>query len=332
MISKCFILALLLYSHSLYAYERNERIDDKNIILIKEAFKFQYRYGPLIWKEWKNENYPLCFKTTEFDYLINHPNPPSDFSKKYYDERLLTTVWIRKNLDTLSFFAAYPINEEWTIIITEPTKDYNKGLWLLKFAHESFHVFQHQMRAERIVNPFTDKYAIYHELSFPFDYDSKSLMSAMRLEAEKIFNSVNTESLNDLDINITKKLFKHYQIILQQVTQDESHYKYKQWIEWNEGVARYTEYKLAQIAKESTAAKVSTEFLQTFPETDFTKIWEENYNSTTHLNPIRFIGEGVRGRMCFYYSGMGKAYYLDRVKENWKNDYFKKNLDELIIE
>lgn len=48
------------------------------------------------------------------------------------------------------------------------------------------------------------------------------------------------------------------------------------------------------------------------------------------LNPVRFIGEGVKGRVMFYYSGMGKGYLLDKINPDWKNKYFKFNLDDLI--
>ncbi len=322
-------LSLLLFSSLINANSYGIALDKQSIILIQEAYNFQYKYGREVWSIWEKEKYPLLFKTAKYDYLIHHPNPALDFTQKYFDNNLQDTVWFRENKDTLEYQAAYPINGIWTIVISEPTNGYDEGLWILKFAHECFHLFQADMREDRVINPFTDEYADYNELNFPFEYDNKVIKAAMRLEAEVIFNSIKTDSLNTVPISISKKLFNQSQIVLQSVNQDKEKYMYKQWMEWNEGIARYTERELAFLVKDSTATAISDDFKRTFPEVDFNKIWENNYKNS--LNPIRFIGEGVRGRVMFYYSGMGKAYYLDRASSNWKEDYFNKNLDQLIL-
>ena len=48
------------------------------------------------------------------------------------------------------------------------------------------------------------------------------------------------------------------------------------------------------------------------------------------VNPIRFVGEGIRGRVMFYYLGMGKAYALDRIDPAWRKAYRRRTLDELL--
>lgn len=251
-----------------------EPIDKQNIILIKEAFNFQYKYGREIWPKWKKEKYPLLFKTAKYDYLIYHSNPPLEFKKKYYDNSLQDTVWFRENNNTREYRAAYPINGIWTIVMSEPKNGYDEGLWILKFAHESFHLFQADTRKDRVVNPFTDKYTDYNEMNFPFDYDNKVIKAALRLEAEIIFNSIKANSLNTVPLLISKKLFNDSQIVLRSVIQDKNKYMYKQWMEWNEGVAKYTEGKLAFLVKDSTLTAISEDFKRTFPKVDFSKIWE----------------------------------------------------------
>ncbi|NOY36276.1 MAG: hypothetical protein GXO83_01725 [Chlorobi bacterium] len=200
---------------------------------------------------------------------------------------------------------------------------------MLKFAHECFHLFQAEMRKDGIVNPFTDNYAGFNELSFPFDYDNEVIRSAMRLEAETIFNSIETDSLCAVPLSIPVRLFRHSQIVLQSVLSDSNKYKFKQWMEWSEGVAKYTEGKLALLIKDSADSALSDSFKRTFPDVDLSEVWEHNYKKW--LNPIRFIGEGVRGRMMFYYSGMGKAIFLDQMGTGWKDGYFKYNLDYMIL-
>jgi hypothetical protein len=50
------------------------------------------------------------------------------------------------------------------------------------------------------------------------------------------------------------------------------------------------------------------------------------------VNPIRFVGEGVRGRPMFYYLGMGKALLLDRLWPGWRSRYFEADLESLLAE
>ncbi len=268
------------------------------------------------------------FKTYQYDFMLNHPNVPSNF-KQYYDKNMRDTVHYRKNIDTLEYQAAYPINGFWTVVISEPSEDYDKGLWLLKFTHECFHLFQNEMRKERIINPFTGEYKNYHEMNFPYDYKNDTLLAAMHLEAEVIFNAVKSDTVDKIIISNSKKLIRDAHLVLKNVIDNENKFKYKIWMEWNEGVARYTEREIAAIVKDLNESYLNDDFQNLFPGIDFKKVWEENYKKA--LNPIRFIGEGVRGRAMFYYSGMGKAYLLDKMNGDWKNKYFKENLDEIIL-
>ncbi len=99
-------------------------------------------------------------------------------------------------------------------------------------------------------------------------------------------------------------------------------------MEWDEGVARYTERELAALAADPDAYAPTAPFAELFPSASYTGIWKETY--ATYLNPVRFIGEGVQGRAKFYFMGMGKAYLLDRLLPDWKMRYFDAGLDDLI--
>jgi hypothetical protein len=320
-------LIFIFFSQAVYSGSNDFQLSGKNIVLIKEAFNFQYKFGRQLWPGWTEAKYPLRFITTKYDYLVNHPNPPEEYTKKYYCKELGSDVWYRENKDSLFYLASYPINGLWAVVVSAPPEDYNIGEWITKFAHECFHVYQSLVRKERIVNPFTGNYAGFNELNFPFDYDNANVKAAMRLEAEHIYNIVTADSINSFTTGVYKKLFQCHQTILQNVISDKNKFMYKQWQEWMEGIARYTERELARIAKNNPAA-ASDEFKKVYPDVDYVNLWQEKY--LTAINPIRFIGEGVKGRVAFYYSGMGKAYFLEKVLPNWKDKYFEENLDQLI--
>jgi hypothetical protein len=294
--------------------------------LIREAFNLQSVLGNFVWPDWKSSKAPFLYKTHETDYLINHPNPPEDF-KPFYDKTWGGQIMVRANKDTLDYQAAYPISNITTVVITEPSQDYDPYLWVLKAVHELFHVYQ---GSDRIVNPFVGAYKDKHELSFPFDYSNNYILAECRIEAELLFNLVTKKELTEGDSTVSRRVFKSMLKIFNGTFSDSLQFKYKQWMEWNEGVAKYTEQKMAELAQNPSNYKPSKEFSDLFPNSSFSKLWNSIYAG--QIFPIRFIGEGVTGRMMFYYSGMAKALVLDRIHPDWRTHYFLNTLDALITE
>jgi hypothetical protein len=304
----------------------NVSLFSEDVALIKEVFYLHTQLGRRIWPGWIQSKAPFLYKTKNYDFLINHPNPPHDYWK-YYDIDLGDTVWVKENIDSTDYQATYPINGIFTAVMTKQDADYDACLWVLKATHELFHVYQHKKNRNRVVNPFVGNHANKHELSYPFPYNDGTVKSFMRIEAEHVFRIITSDKVADIEAKMTKKVLSHLLNIGLVVFTDSLDFKYKQWMEWNEGVARYTERELAALAANTTLYKPLAIFNEKFPESTYSKVWKSYANS---LNPVRFVGEGVKGRVMFYYLGMGKAYLLDRLYPVWKHNYFEHDLDYLI--
>jgi hypothetical protein len=302
-------------------------VTPRDVALITETFHLQNQLAAKIWPEWSSSEAPFLLKTDGYDFLINHPHPPNDFNETG-DSILGAKVWVRSNDGPGSSQATYPINGSFTVEFSQIEEDYDPCLWVLKAAHELFHVYQHDTRPDRIVEPFVGKHVVENELSYPFPYDDEVVQSLMRLEAEFVFRFIMADSASDLDAKMTQKSLGHVHTVASSVSADSSDWMYKQWMEWNEGVARYTERELAALARDPERYGPSASFTEHFPQADYAKTWESHY--TKSLNPIRFVGEGVKGRVMFYYLGMGKAYVLDRLRPGWRERYFEMHLDGLI--
>lgn len=320
------VLMLVICPTTLFA-QQPIGLTRSDVALIREAFHLQSKLGNSIWRGWDSAKAPFLYKTRNWDYLIHHPNPPKEFSS-HFDESWGDSIWIRANADTLNYQASFPINSINTVVITAPEKDYDPYLWVLKATHELFHIYQ---GLERIVNPFVGPYADKHELSFPFDYSNTAILAACRVEAELLFNLVTKQQLSPGDSTVSPRVFRDMQKVFVVVFTDSLHLRYKRWIEWSEGVARYTERRLADLARNLSNYQPTKEFAALHPNSSYSKLWLDTYERTG-TNPIRFVGEGVRGRVMFYYSGMGKAYVLDRIHPHWRLEYFNKTLDELLTE
>lgn len=306
-------------------YTQFSGLTKRDAALIREAINFQLNLGPKIWPGWNSSKAPIIYKSRGTDYLINHPNPPSDFSK-FYDETWGDTIMVRVSADKYKYCAAFPVGGIITVVVSAPGDNENPCLWVLMVSHELFHVYQGSARP---VNPFTGIYAGKHEMSFPYDFSNANQLAAYRIEAELLFNFA-IKQQPDIEDSITpKKVFANMLKVQKIVFTDSLHFIFKQWMEWMEGVARYTENKLAGLAKYESNYIPVKQFADEFPEWNYQKAWNEHYANQSSF--IRFIGEKTANSNMFYYAGMAKALILDRVNSDWKREYFKKTLDELLI-
>jgi len=98
-------------------------------------------------------------------------------------------------------------------------------------------------------------------------------------------------------------------------------YKYSQFQQWSEGIAFYTEYRVAQIAASND--------LQSLPR--FKSL--PGFLDYTELGIVKDAGRAARSRTMFYHIGFGKGLPLDRLMPNWKSGYFKQDvwLDDLFV-
>jgi hypothetical protein len=267
------------------------------------------------------------YKTRKFDYLFNHPNPPKEFIK-VYNNYWKAIVYKRPNSDSLPYRATFPVNNIETVVISAPEADDNPCIWELQACHELFHIYQYQ-NGVGIVSPFKESYKTYNELTFPVNYKDQAVLASCRVEAEYNFDLLTQMKIDSINRMVAIKVYRDILKVHYRVFSDSVQVTYKQWMEWKEGVARYTEREVAMHAMDENQYTPTQAFITCFKN----KYSDEEVKSIykNMLYPIRFVGEGVRGVVMFYYLGMGKAYLLDSLNKDWKRNYFKKNLDELII-
>lgn len=297
-----------------------------HVLLLREAIHLRAELGPLVWATWRGRDVPILLRTRQHEHLISHPSPPADF-RRFRSNRLGQEIAIRSTTDTSQVQAAYAVGGVQTVVISAPTPDYDPYLWVLKAAHEMFHLFQ---GLPSLPSPFVGAYAGANELTFPFPFGDSTILSSLRVEAEVVY-ALSTPIVTDpAPPAVRLRLLEHVWRLQRFVLPDSLQGCYKQWMEWTEGVARYTERELAALARDSVRYQSVPAFRATFASSSYAQVWERRYNQG--LNPIRFVGEGVRGTVMFYYLGMGKAYALDRLVPDWKMHYGANSLDFLLHE
>lgn len=214
-----------------------------------------------------------------------------------------------------------------TAIMSVPSQSDDPYLWILKAAHEVFHCYQ---GSTRIRDPFVGTFARYNDLSFPFPYADSTLAAALRLEAEVVFRLATADPIDSSSLVVQSRLLPLAWRVQRALSSDPEFQDYKLLTEWSEGVARYTERELARLAGTPGRYEPRPSFTQAFQGSSYEDVWRQQYGDASMINPIRFVGEGVRGRVMFYFLGMGKAYALDRINPQWRATYRQGTLDELL--
>ena len=330
MIHKCFAFTVPIVSFWLCAQTPSNNIfTESDQALIEEVFHLQKTLGSKVWTQWQAEGKPFMLRSNGNHILINHPNPPKEFTQLEISNFKQSILW-KPSENEQPIEASYPINGIVTVVMSAPSPEGSKTEWVLKAVHELFHIYQNEQisNALKKLHDFnSDRFSNTNELDFPYPFYDNNVLAIQRLEAEKTFQLLKFDSLESI-AKKQQRRFADVLMITNAVLQDSLYFKYKSHMEWKEGVARYTEQQIAMLALDNY--QPSKAFLKHFPKADYTTL-SDRYIYTSVIAPIQFVGEGVVGRVIFYYSGMGKAYLLDKLKPDWKDSYFDQTLDALII-
>lgn len=323
----CFaVLSLSLGAPSEARAQAVVDLSPRERVLLEEVQHLTSSLAPTLWADWPSQFPPFMLLTRGQELLIGHPHPPEDFVA-LRSQHVGGRLWARGTSETTDLQASYLINGVKTAVMSAPAASDNPYVWVLKAAHEVFHCYH---GTARMRDPLVGKFSIYDDLSFPFPYSDPDQLAALRLEAEIVFRLA-TADADDLASLVTQSRLLPLAWRVQRALWGEPAFEeYKLDTEWSEGVARYTERELARLAATPGAYRPTPLFARTFPGSSYEIVFREEYGDNKMTNPIRFVGEGVRGREMFYFLGMGKAYALDRINPEWRTVYRQHTLDELL--
>ncbi|MEP7146849.1 MAG: hypothetical protein ABI792_07555 [bacterium] len=317
------IVCIAVTSNTSHSQENPDDFGYEDKIRIREAYNIFNNYGNQIWKNWDTAPFALLLVTNEFEYLINHTNPSGDFQLVGYDSIIETNIYSRPRQFNKNFQATFPaVNGVSTIVIGTPVNTGRSGMdWINTVLHEHFH----QLQSSR-----SDYYSAVDSLdlsggdntgmwmlNYKFPYDDSLTVerfNAVIKSAKKTFMSIDKSDFEkNLKNYLTKR--KHFKSIL-----NDKDYKYFSFQIWQEGIARYTEIKIAGMLKDSYSPgkefKESEDY--TPPDLFYTNI----------LNRLLLKADSLKlssdRRNSFYTLGALEGLILDRVNPDWKDLYFAK--------
>ncbi len=317
------ILAMRQASVPQATHEGVPRISDTDRERIREAHRLAEQIGDRIWPGWHEAPFALILVTPDFEFLIHHANPSADFARAGFETLVGMPVYFRKRVFATSMQATFPaVNGVNTIVLGEPelTADKTSTRWVLTLLHEHFHQL-----VNSAPNYYSDvaKLGLAHGdesgmwmLNYPFPYDS-----ARAQEKFSAMTHALLDALAQVDEPALKKkvaVFVRAQREFRDAVPAEAN-KYFDFQLWQEGVARYTEVVLGELA--GKAYSPSPEFAALPDFVSYGTV--ANAIRSKIMNDLGSLSLGRDRRVVVYSVGAAEALLLDRVTPTWKREYLK---------
>lgn len=319
---------VLLYAHGALAQDK-PKVPEIDRIRLAEAFRLGESLGDRVWKDWNSAPFALLLVTPEHEFLIRHPRPSKDFTLVGYDSLLKSGVYFRKRQFGTNLLATFPaVGGVSTIVIgqAENTDKKTSTPWVVTVLHEHFHQLQDSQpnsyaETEGLNLSRGDNTGMWM-LNYPFPYDSPDVRQQFSALGPLLVAALQAGNKTVFSTRLAAYLTARQQM---QKMLSPDDYRYFSFQLWKEGLARYTEYRMARLA--ATQYKPSKEFRALGDFTGFETVAKHIMNATMkELSTLRL--EDSR-RVAFYPLGAGEGLLLDRANPKWQSRYF---VDKFYVE
>lgn len=313
---------LLLAAGNASAQEKPS-LRDVDRVRLAEAFRLSDQLADELWAGWSKAPLAVLLVTPDKEFLIKHPQPSKDFTSLGYDPKLKSEVFYRDRKFATNLLATFPaVGGISTIVIgqAENTASKTSTPWVITLMHEHFHQLQDSQP-----NFFKDTEALnlargdqtgMWMLNYPFPYETPEVIQQFSILVKLMLEAMETKSNDKLSAYLTAR-----DTLKKMLTPDD--YKYLSFQLWKEGIARYTEYRVAHWA----AAKYqpTREFRNLKDFTTFRAAADQVHNGIVHeLSTLKL--EDYK-RVAFYPIGAGEGLLLDRSNPQWRSRYFAEKFD-----
>lgn len=293
-----------------------------------EAFRLADQLGDQIWRGWNKAPFAVLLVTPEHEFLVRHPQPSSDFQSLGYDRELKSSVLYRKRTMSPSFLATFPAisgSIVSTIVVGQAENTWVKTStpWVITLLHEHFHQLQDsQPNFYADVNALNltggDQTGMWM-LNYAFPYDRIEVQQQFAAMSERLGAAVRAPK-RERASRVREYLAARRKF--QQLVEADD-YKYLAFQFWKEGIARYTEYRLAQLA--ATSYRPTKQF-RALPDyrsfADFARATREGIFRQLETQKL-----GDAKREVVYSFGAAEGLLLDQIKPGWRRQYFVQKFD-----
>jgi hypothetical protein len=318
------LLLLLLASQCLMAQQQPRyELLARDRTRLAEALRLADGLGERLWHGWQQAPFAILLVTPDAEYLLRHPHPAADFSLVNYDPLLRSKVYARKRTQNIHLLATFPLDGVPTIVVgqAENTEQSQSTRWVITLIHEHFHQLQYSQ---------PDYYADVNrlELSRGDQTGMWMLNYAFPYTQEKVNDRFNTmsrllaECLHAKNKKALRESFAAYSKAQHALAAslDAADYRYLSFQLWQEGIARYTEYRMAALA---AAYHKPSKAFRSLPDYEtFAAVAARLRTGILDELQKMELRDARRQRVAFYAVGAAEGLLLDRLQPDWRRRYF----------
>ncbi len=292
-------------------------IPELDRVRLAEAFRLADALNGKLWRDWDKAPFAVLLITPEYEFLIRHPQPSADFLPLGNDNLLGSEVRYRVRTQPLHFLATFPIaGLPPTIVIgqAENTSSKTSTRWVVTLLHEHFHQLQMSQPSyfkdvDSLDLSGSDETGMWM-LNYAFPYESPPVKQAFHSLAALLHDAV-----------LTRDPGKYFQERAKlKSLLNEKDYRYLSFQLWQEGISRYTEYKVADWAAKEY--KPSPAFLSLKDYEAFKSV-AEDILAERILGDLKDFDLARDRREGFYAYGAGEGLLLDQLNAAWRDEYLK---------
>jgi hypothetical protein len=312
---------ILLITSGVFAQEK-PNISEVDRIRLAEAFRIGDTLGNKVWKNWDKAPFAVLLVTPDNEFLIRHPKPSKDFTLIGYDSLLKSNVYFRKRTMRINLLATFPaVGGISTIVIgqAENTFKNTSTPWVVTVLHEHFHQMQSsdptyykEIDALNLANG--DQTGMW-QLNFAFPYKDAQTGERFSALSKLLAETLQTKKKSEFSAKLNEyfRARREFQQML-----SEADYKYFSFQIWQEGIARYTEWRIADLA--ARKYKPSKQFRALKDFAPFKEVADEILNKQIMASlPTLQLEKWERN--VFYPFGAAEGLLLDRANPKWQSRY-----------
>jgi len=308
-----FLVILVMFS-SVADGQTNIQLDD--LILLAEARRVATEVRSAVWPGWEMTAFPVLLVATEREFLVDFPGTPPGFTPAGYSAMLRTEILGRPRQFDPTLLATFPAFGLPPVIVIGRSEVTNKTSteWVLTVQHEHFHQYQmsdpeYFLAVDKLGLSGGDQTGMWM-LNYPFPYESTEVADAFAEISRQLASLLRGSSHLD-----RQRFWKTYTNFLGTLTEQDR--RYLSFQVWQEGIARYVELRVAEVAANSYDP--SLEFLTLSEVETFSGTADKM--RTAILTGLDNPSLQTKQRVSFYAFGAGLALLLDQGNETWKSRY-----------
>jgi len=304
------------------AAQTRPALSEVDRVRMAEAFRLADQLGDRLWKDWHRAPFAILLVTPAHEFLIRHPKPSSDFTRLGYDSLLKSEVYYRPRVFQTNLLATFPaVGGIATIVVgqAESTAAKTSTPWVATLLHEHFHQLQNSQpdyyTGVQALNLARGDQTGSWMLNYAFPYESAEV-NQLTADLSRQLAAALAAGKMDFAARLADYLRTRQQLKARLAADD---YKYLAFQLWQEGMARYTEYRIARLAADAYRPTKAFRMLKDY--TPFAAVADRlRQNITTELQNLPLKNYK---RVAFYYLGAGEGLLLDRADRKWQARYFK---------